>query len=236
MQVADACARCRRTSDDSISKYNPNIIHRKPLTHSVSCCCSVSGASVQCIMKFNNALPAVALIVFSTIVIALRRSKTGVSRVSFPKPIPYRVSFPKPIPYRVSFSPTPTKFNTTSYSCEPNLQLQPRPIQPRKGAIHEIENLRLKLPPDSIYSNLKLTYDRIVLPESNCQDVFISVRTAAPFHKSRLPLLLYTWLQTVNPKQVWCSVWFIYCSCNPGQIWSCLPGPNTHRFCKWHLD
>jgi len=26
-------ARCKCTSDDSISKYNPNIIHRKPLTH-----------------------------------------------------------------------------------------------------------------------------------------------------------------------------------------------------------
>jgi len=32
-------ARCKRTSDDSISKYNPNIIHRKPLTHSVTYMC-----------------------------------------------------------------------------------------------------------------------------------------------------------------------------------------------------
>ena len=30
-------ARCKRSSDDSISKYNPNIIHRKPLTYSVTC-------------------------------------------------------------------------------------------------------------------------------------------------------------------------------------------------------
>jgi len=49
---------------------------------------------------------------------------------------------------------------------------------------------------------LNITYERIVLPESNCSDVFISVRTTMEFHRSRLLLLLYTWLQTVNPKQV----------------------------------
>ena len=51
-------------------------------------------------------------------------------------------------------------------------------------------------------NELNITYKRIVLPESNCSDVFISVRTTAQFHRSRLLLLLYTWLQTVNPKQV----------------------------------
>ena len=56
--------------------------------------------------------------------------------------------------------------------------------------------------PNTHYSKLGLTYDRIVLPESNCSDVFISVRTTAQFHRSRLLLLLYTWLQTVDPKQV----------------------------------
>ena len=56
--------------------------------------------------------------------------------------------------------------------------------------------------PNTYYSKLGLTYDRIVLPESNCSDVFISVRTTAQFHRSRLLLLLYTWLQTVDPKQV----------------------------------
>ena len=134
---------------------------------------------------YLHACDGVALIVFSTIVMALWRSKIGL------------VPSPKP---------TPTKFNTTSNSCEPNLQLKPRP-KPRKGAVHA--NLRLKLPLDTIYSKLKLTYDRIVHPESKCQDAFISVRTAAALHKSRLPLLLYTWLQTVDPKQVSCSVWFI---------------------------
>jgi len=52
------------------------------------------------------------------------------------------------------------------------------------------------------YSKLGLTYDRMVLAESNCSDVFVSVRTTAKFHRSRLLLLLYTWLQTVDPKQV----------------------------------
>ena len=57
-------------------------------------------------------------------------------------------------------------------------------------------------PPNTNYSKLGLTYDRMVLAESNCSDVFISVRTTAQFHRSRLLLLLYTWLQTVDPKQV----------------------------------
>ena len=57
-------------------------------------------------------------------------------------------------------------------------------------------------PPNTNYSKLGLTYDRMVLAESNCSDVFISVRTTAQFHRSRLLLLLYTWLQTVDPKEV----------------------------------
>ena len=49
------------------------------------------------------------------------------------------------------------------------------------------------------YSKLNITYERV---ETNCSGVFISVRTTVKFHKSRLLLLLHTWLQTVDPKQV----------------------------------
>ena len=52
------------------------------------------------------------------------------------------------------------------------------------------------------HSKLNQTYDRILSPETNLSDVFISVRTATKFHKSRLMLLLHTWLQAVDPKQV----------------------------------
>jgi len=33
------CAGCKLTNNDSISKHNPNIIHRKLLAHSVTCKC-----------------------------------------------------------------------------------------------------------------------------------------------------------------------------------------------------
>lgn len=49
---------------------------------------------------------------------------------------------------------------------------------------------------------LKVTYNRKVPPETNSSDVFMSVRTTTAFHKTRLQLLLHTWLQTVDPKQV----------------------------------
>ena len=57
--------------------------------------------------------------------------------------------------------------------------------------------------PDTKYSKLNITYERIFLPEDR-SDVFVSVRTTVPFHKSRLMILLYTWLQTIDPKQVHC--------------------------------
>ena len=41
---------------------------------------------------------------------------------------------------------------------------------------------------------------RIVVPNSS--DVYISVKTAGLYHESRLSLLLLTWMQTVNHKQV----------------------------------
>ena len=49
---------------------------------------------------------------------------------------------------------------------------------------------------------LKATSDRMVAPKSNSLDVFMSVKTTTAFHKTRLHLLLHTWLQTVDPKQV----------------------------------
>ena len=55
-------------------------------------------------------------------------------------------------------------------------------------------------PSNTNYSKLNITYAKRV--ESNCSGVFISVRTTVKFHKSRLLLLLHTWLQTVDPKQV----------------------------------
>ena len=55
-------------------------------------------------------------------------------------------------------------------------------------------------PSNTNYSKLNIIYAKRV--ESNCSGVFISVRTTVKFHKSRLLLLLHTWLQTVDPKQV----------------------------------
>ena len=54
-------------------------------------------------------------------------------------------------------------------------------------------------PSNTNYSKLNITYERV---ENNCSGVFISVRTTLKFHESRLLLLLHTWLQTVDPKQV----------------------------------
>ena len=59
-------------------------------------------------------------------------------------------------------------------------------------------------PNDMKYSNLSVTYERMFLPENDSLDVFISVRTTSSLHGSRLMLLLQTWLQTVDPKQVHC--------------------------------
>jgi len=87
-------------------------------------------------------------------------------------------------------------------------------------------NRLIRLPPNTTYSKLNLTYDRIVLPESNCSDVFISVRTSAPFHESRLLLLLHTWLQTVDPKQVDYSVHMIHLEVTRSD--SCSPGPDCY--------
>ena len=53
-----------------------------------------------------------------------------------------------------------------------------------------------------MYSKLNITYAERAEFETNCSGVFISVRTTVKFHKSRLLLLLHTWLQTVDPKQV----------------------------------
>ena len=53
-----------------------------------------------------------------------------------------------------------------------------------------------------MYSKLNITYAEKVEFETNSSGVFISVRTTVKFHKSRLLLLLHTWLQTVDPKQV----------------------------------
>ena len=51
------------------------------------------------------------------------------------------------------------------------------------------------------YSKLNISFERIKI-DSSSLSVFLSLRTTVTFHKSRLLLLLLTWLQTVNPKQV----------------------------------
>ena len=51
------------------------------------------------------------------------------------------------------------------------------------------------------YTKLNISFERIKI-DSSSSSVFISLRTTVAFHKSRLLLLLLTWLQTVNPKQV----------------------------------
>ena len=60
---------------------------------------------------------------------------------------------------------------------------------------------RNQLVPSISYSKLNITFERLKI-DNNCSSVFISLRTTVAFHKSRLLLLLLTWLQTVNPKQV----------------------------------
>ena len=49
--------------------------------------------------------------------------------------------------------------------------------------------------------------ERVNLPESS-SDVYISMKTTALNHKNRLVLLLATWLQTVNPSQVYICAYF----------------------------
>ena len=67
-----------------------------------------------------------------------------------------------------------------------------------------INNTKILIPSnDTKHSNLTdITYERIFLPGKDSLDVFISVRTSQSLHKSRLKLLLHTWLQMVDPKQV----------------------------------
>ena len=65
-------------------------------------------------------------------------------------------------------------------------------------------NINRQLLQNNYYSQMNITYDRILLSElDSSSDVYVSVRTTALFHKSRLFLLLHTWLQTIDPKQVY---------------------------------
>ena len=71
----------------------------------------------------------------------------------------------------------------------------------------KIININQHLLQNNYYSQMNITYDRIVLSELDTSDVYVSMRTTALFHKSRLFLLLHTWLQTIDPKQVYtCEV------------------------------
>ena len=65
-------------------------------------------------------------------------------------------------------------------------------------------NINRQLLQNNYYSQMNITYDRILLSElDSSSDVYVSMRTTALFHKSRLFLLLHTWLQTIDPKQVY---------------------------------
>ena len=65
-------------------------------------------------------------------------------------------------------------------------------------------NINRQLLQNNYYSQMNITFDRIVLSElDSSSDVYVSMRTTALFHKSRLFLLLHTWLQTIDPKQVY---------------------------------
>lgn len=98
--------------------------------------------------------------------------------------------------------------------------------------------------PDTKYSKLNITYERVFLPEDH-SDVFVSVRTTVPFHKSRLMLLLYTWLQTIDPKQVHCYPrslhwWCYYSRHMHNHETQTLPpllhaGPHYYWVLKWQL-
>ena len=65
-------------------------------------------------------------------------------------------------------------------------------------------NINRQLLQNNYYSQMNITFDRILLSElDSSSDVYVSMRSTALFHKSRLFLLLHTWLQTIDPKQVY---------------------------------
>ena len=61
--------------------------------------------------------------------------------------------------------------------------------------------------------------ERCATPEAD--DIYISIKTTQNYHKTRVPILILTWLQTVRPEQVnltvhaatpVCAIWaLIYC-------------------------
>ena len=58
------------------------------------------------------------------------------------------------------------------------------------------------------------------------EDLFISLETTLKYHDTRLPPILFTWLQTINPSQAnieW--LWFIMCP----QHQYYLIGPPSYR-------
>ena len=65
-------------------------------------------------------------------------------------------------------------------------------------------NINRQLLQNNYYSQMNITFDRILLSElDSSSDVYVSMRSTALFHKSRLFLLLHTWLQTIDPEQVY---------------------------------
>ena len=97
---------------------------------------------------------------------------------------------------------TPSGSNYTE-TLQARRPLQPARLRSKRPKLNRFEpesTTRIQPDPSNTnYSKLNITYERV---ENNCSGVFISVRTTLKFHESRLLLLLHTWLQTVDPKQV----------------------------------
>ena len=100
---------------------------------------------------------------------------------------------------RILRTPKESRFQTTSGSTSVELQstLTSRKLKTRKL------NINKRLLQNNYHSQMNITYNRVVPTELNSSDVYVSVRTTPLFHKSRLLLLLHTWLQTIDPKQVY---------------------------------
>ena len=104
---------------------------------------------------------------------------------------------------RIVWTPEGSRFQTTrSMSVELQSTLTTKKLTARKRTTININ--RQLLQNINYYSQMNITYERIVLSElESSSDVYVSMRTTALFHKSRLLLLLHTWLQTIDPKQVY---------------------------------
>ncbi len=99
-----------------------------------------------------------------------------------------------------SRSPIPTEVHRFSLST-PQQETDSEPTKPECGA----ETLTAALNASIAWTTGATLNERVkAVPLVDPSDVFISVRTTAKLHRSRLPLLLMTWMQAIrSPAQVY---------------------------------